>query len=753
MELLPFKYEIPRGSQVDGLLLHLDENDELTDVVGGLYKEHRRTVAGRQLIVVRCPVFVQRPAELQEADKAGIDRLRGRFPLASIILLSSHNYRLQLSKDLSENTFAPDLKELEASLLSCIRQREMEHFVEETDALMPENPGYRYHLPSGAYSESFLRVGNIQIGTRVLDATFFWMLPHLNDIKGMIVDTWSISSLALNTGRRLAQYDSKKADFRVEMLSHYHDGRPGTRKQLVGIASKASNGFQGPYLVLFSALMTGRSLRDVARTLGKEGGYARFLVLYRLAGSPFTLGNSAIPELCDFSTMLQEYPPGQIAAKSPKSSVEIDPQTYFPLIVRERVQRISKDFAKRNKAFFDRYRRTAVIRIHADAFVEGHFYRHHGIFIDIVEAIRETRFVKRLTTILLDNERPRLIIVPPHSAGRSLAELLVRAYEGSGQPCPTVFHSLDLLRDIEHEGSTGTQTPTLFQELAAGLHKESIVVLDDTVTTGERLLTFQRRLRELNYKGRIHYVVGVARMPSRREWSSLRSTLIARDSKPKHQVTAVESVVLPDWDKDECPWCQESHILDDIINANPQSVSQAMVDRAAVLRNSSPRGLVDGVFLAGGDNLQVTLSSGSYFVKLPATSSVVAASVAAALQEMREEPEHSERLSPNGFPLRSILGVSDLDRYTDSMLRAAIFRAATAAELRRTDESEEEKRALWARAILQSQGKDAKRLRRELLVAVLMYKVPRETLNSPTLQMLRKEGFREICDLIEHDQL
>ena len=86
------------------------------------------------------------------------------------------------------------------------------------------------------------------------------------------------------------------------------------------------------------------------------------------------------------------------------------------------------------------------------------------------------------------------------------------------------------------------------------------------------------------------------------------------------------------------------------------------------------------------------------------------------------------------------------------MLRAAIFRAATAAEFRRTDESEEEKRALWARAILQSQGKDVK-LFAENCVAVLMYKVPRETLNSQTLQMLRNEGFREICDLIEHDRL
>jgi hypothetical protein len=507
MELLHFNYEVPTGSRLNGVLLHLDEGEELTDVVGALYRDQRRKFVGCHLIVVRCPVFVQRPSEPQDADSAGIDLLRGRFPWASIVLLSSKNYGLQLSKELSGNTFTTDLTGLEAALLSCIRQREMEHFVEETHALMPKNPSYRYHLPSGAYSESFLRVGNIQVSTRVLDATFFWMLPHLNGVQGMIVDTWSISSLALNAARRLAQYDPAKSHFRVEMLSHYHDGRPGTRKELIAIASEASCGFQSPYVVLFSALMTGRSLRRMARTLRDDESFARFLVLYRLAGSPFMLGDARIPELCDFSSKLREDSGGPIAAKPPKSSVEIDPQTYFPLIVHDRVQRISKNYAKRNKAFFDRYRRSAVIRIHADAFIEGHFYRHHGIFIDIIEAVRDSRFAKYLTRILMDNEHPRLIIVPPHSAGRSLAELIANVFKKSGRQCPSIFHSLDLSFDIEKEGSAGGEFATLFQELSGCSHKEWIVVLDDTVTTGRRLLTFQRRLRELNYKGRIHYLV------------------------------------------------------------------------------------------------------------------------------------------------------------------------------------------------------------------------------------------------------
>jgi hypothetical protein len=708
--------------------------------------------------VVRPPVFIQRGAKYQNAHQAGIEILKGRFPLASVIFLSSQNYRLQLSRNLSKNILPARLEEFEADLLACIRQREMEHFVEEADALLPRNASYSYHLPSGAYSPSFLRVGNMQISTSVLDAAFFWLLPYLRDVDGMLVDTWSISSLALNTARRLAQYDPAKAGFRVEMLSHYHDGRPGTRKQLVAMARRVSHDFQKPYLVLFSALMTGRSLRDVARTLQKDqdmAGLPRFLVLYRLADSLFTLNNSAIPELCNFSPLLQGRSGQSITINRPKFSVEIDPQTYFPVIVRERVQKIFKDFAKRNKGFFDRYRRSTVVRIHADAHVAHHFYRHHGILIDVAEAVKEPEFEKSLTQILLESIAPRLMVVPPHRAGRALATLVGRIYEAAGRRMPDVFYSLDLSLDVtsERERSTRGRTPTLFQELRTCQLQDSIIVLDDAVTTGRRLRTFQRRLRDLHYKGQILYVVGVARMTSKSEWSSLRSTLMARDSEPAHQVSAAENIVLPDWDRAECPWCQESRVLDDIIKLNPTEVSQTMVHRAGLLRSSSPRGLTENVFLPGIDDLDVSFTPGSFFVEFPARPSAVAASVAATLQEMREDSDEKKRLSPSGFPLRSVLGLTDLDRYTDSMLRAAILRTATAAELRRTEESEESKRAQWARAILQGQSNDAKRLRRELLLAILMHKLPRQTLDLPTLQALRKEGFREICDLIEMEQL
>jgi hypothetical protein len=100
-----------------------------------------------------------------------------------------------------------------------------------------------------------------------------------------------------------------------------------------------------------------------------------------------------------------------------------------------------------------------------------------------------------------------------------------------------------------------------------------------------------------------------------------------------------------------------------------------------------------------------------------------------------------------------VLSIEDLERYTDPILRAAILRAAYAPELRRSDENKENKRVDWARRSLRSADIADRELRRELLVTVLMDKLPSETLDTDTLDLLRREGFSEFCDLVEGDRL
>jgi hypothetical protein len=762
MELLPFTLPGSEATTQRGVVLDIDEDETLGAVVPMLHHRHRHEFIGCRLIVVRPSIAKQREPAIQADERNAFRELAHRFPGTSIALLCSRNYVHQMSADLSIGGVPPfDLTSRSAGIISAIRQQEMEHFVQASDAVMLANQGFRYHLPSGVYSDAFLRVGNIQVSRHVLDAVFFWMIPFLSGVKGLLVETWSVSSIALNACRLFPLYSADDDRLRIEMLAHYLDGRPGTRSELVAIAKRVSNDFLDPFLILFSASMTGKALGKLSRSLRAAGcapNRVRTLVMYRLGTRRISTSDGQIPELCDFSDRLrtQVEEPREVRRPANRATVEIDPKTYFPMIVHERELRILKKFALRNRRFFDRYRQSAVVRVHANAYVGGQRYRHHGFFVDVSEMLKIQAFVRRLKRLVLRLEPvPDVIIFPPHDAGEKIARVVRRTLR---RRCENVrrFSSLDLSElTIEpfDEEDRQEKVNHLSERLRVCSVDGAIMVADDAITTGARMRTFQRRLREIGYQGKIHYFVAVARMESRSLWTDLQATLALNQAGTPHTVTAVDEVTLPDWDEEACSWCLEGHIFDDIIKVNSGTVSSAMSERATAIRNADRDGMTASAFMEGYKTPAMVLTPNSVFVNAPAVASVVAAAVASTVQEMRTEKDDSKRLSPGGYPVRSVLSIDDLERYTDPILRAAILRAAYAPELRRSEDNKENERVEWARRRLRSADMADRELRRELLLTVLMDKLPSETLDRETLDLLRREGFAEFCDLVEGDRL
>jgi hypothetical protein len=99
------------------------------------------------------------------------------------------------------------------------------------------------------------------------------------------------------------------------------------------------------------------------------------------------------------------------------------------------------------------------------------------------------------------------------------------------------------------------------------------------------------------------------------------------------------------------------------------------------------------------------------------------------------------------------LTIKDFDRYTDSMLQAAILRCATPSELQRSQAKDEGDREKWCRGRLRGSSKTDEELRRELLISILMEKMPRATIDATTLAKLRVKGLGEFCSLYEGDLL
>ena len=350
------------GTKHRGILIDVPENGGLYDVATELHTQHRNRLHPVDLILLRPTVWVPWNTTRQKERRAPIKEISERFPGVSVRVLSSKNHQHLVTENPGDSRrfqFEDNLQ----PFLDKLRSEELKQLVERSEALYTTDQSFVFRHPSGLPSNAFLRVGNIQTSRGSLDSLFFWLLPHLAEINGILIDTWSISSIALNASRLLGKYNRKnKALVRVEMLDHYVDERVESREQLKEIVRRVSDGFQKPFLILFSATMTGKSLENFSAVLSNMNcptALQKYLVLFRLRSSPIDTNNITIDELCDLS----EKMPAQIeeAGQTERTTINIDPTTYFPVFAREKDVRLTKVIAAKHKTFFSRYRNQRAI--------------------------------------------------------------------------------------------------------------------------------------------------------------------------------------------------------------------------------------------------------------------------------------------------------------------------------------------------------------------------------------------------------
>ena len=688
---------------------------------------------------------------MEDYECEGISRIADRFPSASIRILSSNNYQHMVGDNLYgkyDEEF--DFEKNVQPFLDDLRSKELTHFITHSDALLSTTPQYLFRLPSGVFAEYFLRVGNIQTTRHNLDSLFFWMLPYLRDVKGILVDTWSIGSIALNCSRLLTRYDHVDSGLvRVEMRNSYVDGKADTRPELEELVKRASNEFTAPFLFLISAAMTGHSLENFYSAIFAGDcpqELLRSLILFRLADNQIQINNEAIPELCNLATGI---PMGvAIKNKTSRTIIEIDRTTYFPGFVKEKEVRLLKSIASKNHEFFSSYRLSNAIRIHADSKIGGHTFRHHGIYIDVTAMAVEERFGMRLQAILEGLEPPpQMILIPPHEAGEVLAQTVVEHFAAKTGNFPHIVKHIDL----NLSGDVGERKLMcgVHNELRAYTEDDAIMVLDDVATTGERLSTYQKRLRDIGYKGRIHYLVGVQRMPSSSEWTELEGSLRANKFGPPHTTNSVENVALPNWDHESCPLCIERELLNGLLKNDALDLSDWILRRAQLLRNSVEDGLTEGIFFQSPNRPALRLTINSYFSEGDSPQSVVLSAVAAAIQEIREHKDPLRRLDSRGFPVRTVLAIGDLYRYSDGILRAAILRSLIPEEIQRSTHSKEILLIKWAKMLLAAKDGDELTTQPELALAIGLGKVPVEAANEEIRKQLAELHLDDLLPIID----
>jgi hypothetical protein len=296
-----------------------------------------------------------------------------------------------------------------------------------------------------------------------------------------------------------------------------------------------------------------------------------------------------------------------------------------------------------------------------------------------------------------------------------LAELARYHFARVGHICPVFAHDTLHLRAKDVE---------LSEILASAEDADALLVVDDVLLTGTRLAQYQRHTRTAGYKGRIDYLVGIARPEDPQVWAKAKQILTWRGATlPRHTLNCVDMIILPDWREHDCPWCAEQRLYSRWSQIAP--LPEQLASRLEALQGATAAGLTSDLFLQIPNIPALALGPNSFFTSQAANQAEVFAAVAAALQHLRTEiTSDRPRLRPRHFPISTVLNHDDYlcEKWTDSILRATFLRAATADELTYADSNKEDVRTQQLMDLVVQDGEGEHDIAPEVLLAAALGK-------------------------------
>lgn len=538
-------------------------------------------------------------------------------------------------------------------LLAAVRSAEMRSLLNNPGTLLPENDDFHYEGPNGRHYASFYRVGTAIQSVEVLDAVCFWLHPHMADRSLIVLDSSTIVALALNLPRYAEVCGLQRVPLvAIESQRSYDEGDDLLRTRLRALLRKEDEPPRAT--ILSSVVSSGKLAENLTELIGNVG--MEDVTSVGLYGSAEASGEV----FCRPDGIGQHWPADECELPTP--TMRIARSTYLlELSVRPERSAITIPHASKAWEFFDRYRGTDCLAVHRDQHDSD---RHHMIHLDVGRLARTQQFKPRLEETVAQLPEIDLVLCPDHSGAIELA----------GQ--------VRNLLGVELLAADETELPRLNADDSAKLRSaKRILVVDDVVITGTRIRGYRHFLRACDYLSgdppEIHLLVGVARS---RDNLDLRAIADMTDRQDRFH--PVESLLLPNWDHQDCPWCWEAKLLDNLAHSLPQSDKlSARIEALEDVRH----GLKGNLFLpwsATGEPLPVkTWVLGPNSIFHTDTEGEMFTAVASAIQSMRSAGTLTEHLT---YPLAYVLdpGYWLTGRYYDPAITAAILRATRRHDLR-----------------------------------------------------------------------
>lgn len=549
------------------------------------------------------------------------------------------------------------LSEEDPTQLLAIRQADL------TDVLLRAGPsvffrgssGHHFVTPNLKHTKAFLRVGDVIFSREALETLALWSCPPIAGADAVLLDTWSIAAVPLRAMQLLGRF--------VTLDSIV--GHPGTEREPVKrVLARTLRSLPVDGKVVFLCSVTAdadllQESRKIVRGLGRTDIVIDWVTLYAFSNAPT---DDEVEVFCRLDEDWQSWEAAECpACEAGSHAVPLDSRAFRVTDANESALSLNpeKGHFETSKEFLEQYgNEPGVLRVHRDDPNDG---VHHAFYVDVISLLETDQFLRGVLQAISEvRPQPDLVATPEHNAGRALARL---AAEHLG--VPLVIHN-DLRRS-----RADTETIETLDEV------KCVLIIDDVLKTGSRLLDFTRSLRE-DYRpfGCVHYLVGVARCESERDLSEIERALTT-----KHQWQCsfryVEKILVPGWGTGECPWCQEYDALTRMAERLSRLPSWLMVRLQHL--SALDTGILKTPFLTVSGHEERPLGGQSPVGPAGLSAQGTLFAFSSALQSMRTAPDVTTRLQPE-FPVFRSLAPRNFTNYSEGLTRKCLLRLVQAGE-------------------------------------------------------------------------
>lgn len=600
---------------------------------------------------------------------------------------------------------APSVIKDEITLAS-IRQAELSDFLHSKEVFYEHSGSALFNLPSKQLSDYFLRVGNLQSKQQFYSAVFFWTIEHLEQVQHIFCDTWSISTTAAVLSEQLMAYrqDTTTESHRVTWsFSPCYLPTSNIREKLVFEAVHSAQKKSGEILFLSSFYSSGTletSIADVLLDFDVRD-QAKLVAIFGVDGE-FKYSDDI---LCSIGDFLKDRGLRGKHSKDDRSKeiLDVDRVSFFPDYRSVEPRKFSIADIVQHSKFFKIYCAKKIFSVHRDGRHSKHGAngqaRHHAFHVDVEVLFRDDSFVDLLGPALED-ATPFDNVIHDGSAGAKALFETVRLQ------CPKLVANSELFTVLDWR-KLANENICLDAINQSG---KRTLVLIPTVITGQTIGDLKKHLRQTSLQSMkdMHCVIGLLR-PSDHETCNnyLRGDA---DYVGTGALSVVESVILPNWGKTECPWCIEERTL-----SNNRGRSEFSSDTKSLLEERQDRlqhGATAGLFQEEVffvpkhvTDRSLPFYGGSLFKDVLDDDAKVALEELDGLErsklliELAENTKVSEadlclvvanaiqnwRLRTKGTGVKRLTidaaTVSNDDKFNEARLRACIWRALKAEEL------------------------------------------------------------------------